>query len=136
MLFWLAAGAGLPSGWLYYATNLWIAGAGLTHTVVQRIDNTPFVDFDPGNYVWLPEYSDIFANGDGQFIYPGPNGPLGSARLAALRDGLEDWELLQRLHGAAPTLTSRQVQLYPALYLMLISSREGQVASSFNVLLC
>ncbi len=39
-----------------------------------------------------------FFNGDGQFIYPGPNGTaLSSVRLEALRDGMEDYEYLYLL---------------------------------------
>jgi len=32
--------------------------------------------------------------GDGVLLYPGPNGPIGSIRLANIRDGLEDYEYL------------------------------------------
>ena len=43
--------------------------------------------------------------GDGQFIYPGPKGPIGSIRLEAIRDGLEDYEYLwllnERCKGAS-----------------------------------
>ena len=51
-------------------------------------------DWDPANYVWLPRH-DIFANGDGYFLYPGPNGPLPSVRLHNIRDGFEDVELFR-----------------------------------------
>jgi len=42
----------------------------------------------------------------GEFVlaYPGPNGPIPSARLEQIRDGMEDWALFQavrRAHGAA-----------------------------------
>lgn len=36
-------------------------------------------------------------NGNGFLYYPGINGPVGSIRLEALRDGLEDYEYLYRL---------------------------------------
>lgn len=36
--------------------------------------------------------------GDGFFIYPGPKGPIGSIRLEAMRDGLEDYEYLWLLN--------------------------------------
>ena len=66
------------------------------------IQNTssPFADFPVANfYGGFGQYNDIFANGDGQYLYPCENGkPCGSIRLSALRDGLEDWELFSR-HG-------------------------------------
>lgn len=42
----------------------------------------------------------------GEFVlaYPGPNGPIPSARLEQIRDGMEDWALfdaVRRAHGAA-----------------------------------
>ena len=36
-------------------------------------------------------------NGDGSLIYPGADGPLGSLRLAAMVDGIEDWNIFRRL---------------------------------------
>ena len=39
----------------------------------------------------------FFANGDGQFIYPGPTGPISTTRLVAIREGLQDAELLRML---------------------------------------
>ena len=35
-----------------------------------------------------------FASGDGLYFYPGPTSPLSSIRWEALRDGLEDAELI------------------------------------------
>ena len=66
---------------------------------IERINDTARTDFDPdvlGN-----------ANGDGSYIYPGAQGPISSVRFEALRDGLEDWELLdtlQQLQGDAPPM--------------------------------
>ena len=39
------------------------------------------------------EYDD-WLHGDGVLLYPGPAGPIGSIRLANIRDGLEDYEYL------------------------------------------
>ena len=74
--------------------------------------STPFVQFPVANYIWQPKENDIFANGDGQYLYPCENGkPCGSIRLSALRDGLEDWELFSR-HGDddSVNLLSRMVR--------------------------
>lgn len=104
LLLWLAASRqlrhGAPSGWLYYAVNLWrpcdnpLCTANVTNKapLVQNM-SSPFVQFPVGNYIWQPAINDIFANGDGQFVYPCEGGlPCGSVRLSALRDGLEDWD--------------------------------------------
>ena len=37
------------------------------------------------------------SHGDGIYIYPGSSGPISSLRFEALRDGLQDWELLDLL---------------------------------------
>ncbi len=44
------------------------------------------------------------AKGSFVLVYPGRNGPIASARLEVLREGIEDWEILnvvRRKHGAA-----------------------------------
>ena len=128
LLFWLAAlnqaEYGAPNGWLYYAVNLWrpcaSEGCGGAHTpaVMRRVQFTDpadprsnysqlgYTDFPPANFIWQPRYDDIFANGDGQYVYPCEGGPCGTTRLASIRDGLEDWELFAALGGAkaAPLL--------------------------------
>jgi len=57
---------------------------------------TPFTDFNPANYIWCPR-TDIFANGDGYYLYPGVNGPVPTCRLSNIRDGLEDLSLLRMI---------------------------------------
>ena len=60
--------------------------------------SSPYTDFDPANYIWEPKFYDIFANGDGQYLYPCEDGkPCTSIRLSNIRDGLEDWELFAKL---------------------------------------
>eukprot|EP00054_Salpingoeca_dolichothecata_P036329 m.7225 g.7225 ORF g.7225 m.7225 type:complete len:565 (+) comp6588_c0_seq2:117-1811(+) len=105
-LFWVALAYNVayspdlpPSGWLYYDVDLFKPYPGTTRAVMRRINGTgPYTDYDPGNYIWAPEYLDIFANGDGQFLYPGPDGPIPTTRLEAMRDGLEDWDLFLSVH--------------------------------------
>jgi hypothetical protein len=46
----------------------------------------------------------ISRHGEFALVYPSPNGPIPSARLEQIRDGMEDWALLEavrRTHGAA-----------------------------------
>ena len=51
--------------------------------------STSLTDFNPATF--------NSANGDGSWTYPGEHGLLYSTRLVALRDGVEDWQLLQHL---------------------------------------
>eukprot|EP01064_Diplonema_japonicum_P031991 TRINITY_DN5913_c0_g1_i1.p1 TRINITY_DN5913_c0_g1~~TRINITY_DN5913_c0_g1_i1.p1 ORF type:complete len:515 (+),score=62.55 TRINITY_DN5913_c0_g1_i1:207-1751(+) len=82
-------------GWLYYATDIWNAYPGTKHTPIKRINGSPMTDFPPANYIWAPR-TDIFANGDGQFLYPGVGGmAVPSARLLLQRDAVEDVVLLK-----------------------------------------
>ena len=81
------------------------------------MDRSPRTDFDPSNYIWSPR-TDIFANGDGQFLYPGVEAsdditpsPVASARLDLQRDAVEDAYLLRLARkklGVGPT--SRLIQ--------------------------
>jgi hypothetical protein len=51
-----------------------------------------------------PLASNDKAKGSFVLIYPGKNGPIASARLEVLREGIEDWEILnvvRHKHGAA-----------------------------------
>ena len=114
-LFWLGAlyniNGSAPSGWLYYAVDLWNPEPGYPRVVMETINgSTPYTNFNPGNYVWAPQYDDIFANGDGQYVYPGPNGPIGTTRLETIRDGLEDWELFLMAGDAVVPLLAQLVR--------------------------
>lgn len=125
LLFWLAAlweqQYGSPSGWLYYEMNLWKpcnsskCGGALQKHPIAWLDEgafkgTAFTDWPEANFIWQGSLDTIFANGDGQFVYPCPDGPCGSVRMDALRDGLEDWELFRALGPPAVPLIQRVVQ--------------------------
>ncbi len=94
LLYWLASSQQV-GGWLYYSDVMWQRHPS-SSTTMQRLDRTARTDFDPANYIWLPR-TDIFANGDGNFVYPGKNGPIPTVRLHNLRDGFEDAELFRML---------------------------------------
>lgn len=73
-------------GFLYWGLNIW----SRAHND-RPIDPTagPLLQWSistGGEYEWL--------NGDGVLLYPGKDGPIGSIRLANIRDGLEDYEYL------------------------------------------
>ena len=62
---------------------------------LRRINNTALTDFDPATF---PNPNPGSTNGDGSFTYPGEGGrPLGSIRLSNIADGIEDWELFNKL---------------------------------------
>jgi hypothetical protein len=78
LLHWVNFKYGL-TGYLHWGLNYWV-------------NEDPFgqlePDWDGGNY--LPP-------GDSHIIYPGNRGPISSIRFEALRDGVEDFELLRLL---------------------------------------
>jgi len=83
LLHWLNFHYG-STGFLHWGYNYW---AG----------QPPFVDVEPvhSHRMCLPP-------GDNAIVYPGEGGPLDSIRFEALRDGIEDYELLRRLAERDP----------------------------------
>jgi hypothetical protein len=83
ILFWMTWRYDI-SGFLYYALNNWVSNYPKDH------HRWPEVEWNARTY---HRY-----NGDGQLIYPGPDGkPYGSIRLEVIRDGIEDYEYLNML---------------------------------------
>jgi hypothetical protein len=74
----------------------WAALEGITGLLYGQGTTT----YAKGN----PLVSDDKAKGSYVLIYPGRDGPIASARLEVLREGIEDWEILnvvRHKHGAA-----------------------------------
>ena len=74
----------------------WAAYEGITGLLYGQGTTT----YAKGN----PLVSNDRARGSFVLIYPGKNGPIASARLEVLREGIEDWEILnvaRQKHGAA-----------------------------------
>ncbi|MDD4519173.1 MAG: DUF4091 domain-containing protein [Limnochordia bacterium] len=73
-------------------------------TVFEKWTGSRYVRRDP----WEDPLAFPGANGDGFLLYPGPDGPVASLRIEAIRDGLEDYEYLylleQRLGETAAEL--------------------------------
>jgi len=88
MLFWLTWKYRI-TGFEYYLFDLWAAN-------IKKLPRWPGSPWDT--------YSFSRTNGDGQLCYPGPAGPASSLRLENIRDGIEDWEALYILEGAADAL--------------------------------
>ena len=73
------------TGYLHWGLNYW--------------HGDPFRDLEPdwGGANYLPP-------GDSHIVYPGSRGPLSSIRFEAMRDGIEDYELLKLLEARNPGL--------------------------------
>jgi hypothetical protein len=74
----------------------WAAFEGITGLLYGQGTTT----YSKGN----PLVSNDRAHGSFVLLYPGRNGPIASARLEVLREGIEDWEILnvvRHKHGAA-----------------------------------
>ncbi|XSS46467.1 DUF4091 domain-containing protein [Propionibacteriaceae bacterium Y2011] len=76
-------------GILYYATNRWPLGDRGDQLLV---DDGILSAWNPATYFGTA--------GDGSIFYPGPDGPMASLRLENVRDGLEDYNLMQELKRA------------------------------------
>lgn len=103
LLFWLASTQNIQ-GWLYWATDLWVNCPTSPHawqhkniTVMRRINGTSmFTDFLADSVIWCGQkLFQFWVNGDGYYMYPGPDGPISTSRLESIRDALEDMELFR-----------------------------------------
>ena len=117
---WLAAqmpGAIDPAfgggGLLYYAMDRWLPHGLFDHNhtaPIARLNGTARTDFDPD--------ASAKSNGQGQYFYPGGAawGPVSSQRYEALRDGIEDAQLvvLARAASVDPTPELESVITGPA----------------------
>ena len=97
------AGRSSFTGWLYYAVDLFSTGctpnpSPHTHVANRTTTLSNKLDWNPGNCIWGDEYGeDFFANGDGQFIYPGVDGPIPTTRLFMIREGIQDAEMFRMI---------------------------------------
>ncbi len=87
-------------GFLYYAINLWDANYK-TEDVTEHPDPEARKAIAEGKrwpeVPWNP-FSCATFSGDGQLVYPGPNGkPYSSMRFEAIRDGIDDYEYFFQL---------------------------------------
>jgi hypothetical protein len=96
ILFWMAWKYD-ASGFLYYSLNRWVTNY---HEGQKRWPDVHWNTFTCENY-----------NGDGQLIYPGPDGePYSSVRLEVIRDGIEDFEYLRNLQGWMEVLAGKEIE--------------------------
>jgi len=84
-------------GVLYYALNLWARvgiGTPWNRGPIDPEKDGPLLKWNVTTGQPGQSWSNL--HGDGTLIYPGINGPIGSIRLANIRDGLEDYEYLYK----------------------------------------
>ena len=78
-------------GMLYWGLNIW--GRANNKTMIDPEKDGPLLNFGiTTEAVWADRL-----HGDGLLLYPGKDGPIGSIRLANIRDGLEDYDYLSLL---------------------------------------
>ncbi len=106
IIFWQMWKYGI-SGFLYYCINLWSSNCHgqpeMDREVAALPDEKMRDEIDSGrrwpNVPWNTYTGPTATNGDGQLIYPGPNGgPLSSVRMECIRHGIEDYEMLSLLN--------------------------------------
>lgn len=101
ILFWMNWKCKVP-GVLYYAINIWEHNRVAEGDSVHLHEDPEALKAIAAGKRW-PEvpwntFSCATWNGDGQFLYPGPNGkPYSSIRLECIRDGIEDYEYFYQL---------------------------------------
>jgi len=113
ILFWQLYKLGIP-GFLYYNVTLWGSNMHVKPEHWWEIppDDPEVLDMMSEGKRW-PEipwntYTFYQTNGDGQLVYPGPNAtPLPSIRLEAIRDGIEDYDMLSVLDEVTAKLRKR-----------------------------
>lgn len=98
LIFWQNYVEGLD-GFLHWGLNVWPhyrrPNPWVGDIAVEAdYDKWPNRAWDDGGWV-IQKYTD----GGGYLIYPSPDGPVASIRLEMMRDGLEDWELINNLRG-------------------------------------
>ena len=91
VLFWQTFGR-KSEGLLYWGINHWPDYAGRTMDPVPSEQRWPQAPWNDGG-----------RNGDGYFLYPGPDGPLTSTRFEVMRDGVEDYDCLRMLEELLET---------------------------------
>ncbi len=102
------------TGFLYYCINLWSSNcvglASMEREGAALPDPRDRQAIESGarwpEVPWNTYTGPTATNGDGQLIYPGPDGgPLSSVRLECVRHGIEDFEMLSMLRRQAEKLS-------------------------------
>ena len=106
-------------GLLYWGVNIW--GRDNNDAPIDP-GAGPLLDWSittGGQHDWL--------HGDGVLVYPGKAGPIGSIRLANIRDGLEDYEYLHRLAELGEDIDKAREACLPVTEDLTHFTREPEV---------
>ena len=106
-------------GFLYWGLNIWDRPGNDRPVDLSRGPLLEWSITTGGEYDWL--------HGDGRLIYAGPDGPIGSIRLANIRDGLEDYEYLWLLGKLAGTLEAGREASRPVTTSLTVFTRDPSV---------
>ncbi|MFC0623285.1 GDSL-type esterase/lipase family protein [Kribbella deserti] len=113
-------------GVLYYNIDRWFAPDGQHGPITDGI----YSNWNPATFRGTA--------GDGSLYYPGATGPLGSQRLANVRDGLEDYNLLQELQrrgattGVNPALKVQAERLLAAVHLRDAAAKHSKSSEALR----
>ena len=122
--------ASIPPFWQSYTTSSNVTFPQGHPPIASVPEDIRLTNWDPANWIWAPR-TDIWANGDGVFIYPGAavggvGVPISTIRFEAQRDGVEDWHVMRaaaekgagsqvtaivKSQVSAPTVWSQDVKL-------------------------
>lgn len=103
ILYWLTWSHRVP-GFGYWNTNVWnYLGYGYDNINAGRRMEWPYSNW---NITPNGRYDD--GSGDGQLVYPGPDGPIGSIRFEAIRHGYQDHACLTLLEAQFERMNTGQ----------------------------
>jgi hypothetical protein len=86
---------------------LWNALEGIRGTLYGQ----GMTSYSPGN-----PFDSVAANGEFVLVYPGPSGPVPSARLEQIRDGIEDWDVLDLVRRKRGSSAVRRILARAGLF--------------------
>jgi hypothetical protein len=92
-------------GFLYWGLNIWDQPGNDRPIDPAANPKLEWSITTGGDYDWL--------HGDGRLLYAGPDGPIGSIRLANIRDGLEDYEYLWLLAQRTGSVDTARQECIP-----------------------
>lgn len=109
-------------GLLYWALNYW----SRLHNdyIIEPESNGPQLRWgitSGGNHPRL--------HGDGVLLYPGPHGPIGSIRLANIRDGIEDHDYLHLLAELSGDIEQARAACHPVTTSLVEFTRDPATLS-------
>ncbi len=111
-------------GFLYWGLNIW--GRANNNYLIDPEHDGPRLKWSitTGGEDWAR------LHGDGELLYPGKHGPLGSIRLDNIRDGIEDYEYLWLLAQLTGDVEQGRTACLPVTSSLTTFTRDEQVVSA------